>query len=164
MANWTAPPSSPAPRPAGFLARLWNGALVTLIYLLVGPPVGALVFLGLMASFISRADPDSGLAVFAFTAMFGVPLSYGVGGAPALIVGLGFALWQSLIGRTGWLAAAAVGVIAGLLIAGVNGGMGAELDTPDDLPLRPIFMLTCAAATLACWALTRNFVTAGPRR
>lgn len=163
MATWSAPPAPP-PRPAGFAARVWNATLVTLIYVLVGPPAGALVFLGLVAAWVGRTDPDGAFAMFAFTSLFGVPLSYAVGAAPAFFVGLGFALWQTLVGRAGWLAAAGVGVVAGLLIAGANGDLSAEIDAGADMPLRPIFMLTCAAATLACWACARSFVTAGPRR
>lgn len=153
-------PAAPS-RQYGFGAKLWSFFLVVMIFLVVGPPVGAVVFLGMLAAWISRSpDPGAIGPVFAFLTFYGVILSWFIGGLPAALTGLFFAFWQTFVGRARWTLAAAAGVLAGLLLWFAAGDVAREIGDPPTLPL---YLVTCFAATMASWLLARSFVTAGPR-
>ncbi len=145
----------------GFGAKLWNVIVILLIFLLVGPPVGAIVFLGMLAVWIGKSsDPGAVGSVFAFLTLYGILFSWFIGGLPALLTGLVFALWQTFVGRASWGMAALVGVGAGLMLVLVAGDMARDIGDP---PMLPLYLVTCFAATMVCWLLARSFVTAGGR-
>ncbi len=153
----SAPVSAPV-REFGFGAKLWNVVVVLLIFVLVGPPVGAIVFLAMLAVWIGKSsDPGAIGAVFAFMTLYGVIFSWFIGGLPAVLTGLFFAIWQTFIGRTGWTLAAVVGIVAGLALLVVAGDVAQDIGDP---PMIPLYLVTCFAATMACWLLARSFVTA----
>lgn len=156
--------SAPVPAPAreyGFGAKLWNFVVVVLIFLLVGPPVGAIVFLGMLAVWIAKsADPGAVGSVFAFLTLYGILFSWFIGGLPAFLTGLVFALWQTFVRRVSAGAAALVGIGAGLMLALVAGDIAREIGDP---PMLPLYLVTCFSATMACWLLARSFVTAEGR-
>ena len=86
-------------REYGFGAKLWNFLVVVLIFVLVGPPVGAIVFLGMLAVWIGKgSDPGAIGSVFAFLTLYGIIFSWFVGGLPAALTGLAFASWQTFAG------------------------------------------------------------------
>jgi hypothetical protein len=156
----SAPASSPV-REYGFGAKLWNAFVIVLIFFLVGPPVGAIVFLAMLAAWLVKgSDPGAIGSVFAFLTLYGVIFSWFIGGLPAILTGLFFAFWQTFIGRTRWTMAAAVGIVAGLFLLVAAGDIAQEIGDP---PMLPLYLVTCFAATMVCWALARSFVTAGGR-
>jgi hypothetical protein len=154
-------PASPPVREYGFGAKLWNAFVIVLIFFLVGPPVGAIVFLAMLAAWLVKgSDPGAIGSVFAFLTLYGVIFSWFIGGLPAILTGLFFAFWQTFIGRTRWTMAAAVGIVAGLFLLVAAGDIAQEIGDP---PMLPLYLVTCFAATMGCWALARSFVTAGGR-
>lgn len=153
-------PAAPS-REYGFGAKLWNFIVVVMIFLVVGPPVGAIVFLGMLAVWIFKSpDPGAIGPVFAFMTFYGVLLSWIIGGLPASLTGLFFAFWQTFVGRARWTLAGVAGVVAGLLLWLAAGDVARDIGDPPTLPL---YLVTCVAATMACWLLARSFVTAGGR-
>ncbi len=157
----SAPVSAPV-REYGFGAKLWNFFVVVLIFLLVGPPVGAIVFLGMLAVWIGKgSDPGAIGSVFAFLTLYGIIFSWFIGGLPAILTGLFFAIWQTFIGRTRWTLAAIAGIVAGLCLVAFAGDIARDIGDP---PMMPIYLVTCFAATMACWVLARSFVTASVER
>lgn len=154
-------PAAPPAREYGFGAKLWNFIIVVLIFLAIGPPVGAIVFLGMLAVWLTKtADPGAVGSVFAFLTIYGVIFSWFIGGLPAILMGLFFAIWQTFVGRTRWAFAGGAGIVAGLLLALAAGDIARDIGDP---PVIPIYLVTCFCATLACWLLARSFVTAGER-
>lgn len=158
----SAPPAQPT-REYGFGAKLWNFFVVVLIFVLVGPPVGALTFLGLLSLWIARdaSEPGSAGMIFAFMTLYGVWLSWFVGGGPAALTGLVFATWQTFVGRVSWAVAGLIGLCAGVGVWAVAGGT--YPGAPEDPPFLPLYLITCFVATMACWLLARSFVTARGR-
>lgn len=156
----SAPVSAPA-REYGFGAKLWNFFVVVLIFVLVGPPVGAIAFLAMLAVWLGKnSDPAAIGSVFAFLTLYGLIFSWFIGGLPALLTGLCFATWQTFIGRVRWALAAFGGIVAGLILVVVAGDIARDIGDP---PMLPLYLITCFAATMACWLLARSFVTAGGR-
>ncbi len=154
----SAPVSAPA-REYGFGAKLWNFCVVVLIFLLVGPPVGAVVFLAMVSIWVGKgSDPGAVASVFAFLTLYGIIFSWFIGGLPAVLTGLFFAIWQTFIGATRWTLAAVVGLVAGLSLVVVAGDLARDIGDP---PMQPLYLVTCFAATMACWLMARSFVTAG---
>lgn len=152
-------PAAPPSREYGLGAKLWNFFVVVLIFVLVGPPVGAIVFLGMLAVWIAKgSDPGAIGSVFAFLTLYGIIFSWFIGGLPAALTGLAFATWQTFAGPVRWTAAALVGLAAGLLVALAAGDIARDIGDP---PMLPLYLVTCLAATMACWLMARSFVTAG---
>ncbi|MFN3891605.1 MAG: hypothetical protein ACK4MV_14500 [Beijerinckiaceae bacterium] len=158
--------SAPLERPArayGFGAKMWNFILVVLIFLVVGPPVGALTFSGLLSVWLARSasEPGSAAMVFGFLSLYGVFFSWFIGAAPAALTGLVFAAWQTFVGRVQWALAGLIGLGAGIGV--YIGGGDLTSHAPGEPPLWPLYLLTCFVPTMACWLLARSFVTAGER-
>ncbi len=160
----SAPLDAPAPsagREYGFGAKLWNFFVVVLIFLLVGPPVGAVVFLAMLALWLGKSsDPGAVASVFAFLTLYGLLFSWFIGGLPAVLTGLVFAIWQTFIGRVRATLAAVAGVGAGLLVTLAAGDIARDIGDP---PMFPLYLVTCLAATMVCWLMARSFVTVGVR-
>lgn len=150
-----------AGRRHGVLARAWNAFMVVLIFVLVAPPVAAIAFVALTIVWVARFAPEAAGPYAGFASMFGIFLAYAVATGPAALVGAAFAVWQTFIGRIGWVGATLSGLAVGAVLA-----LGAtdELawDAPDAPPVFALWLLTSLAATLAAWAAARSFVTAGP--
>ena len=151
--------------PASFAKRLLRVFAVVLVFVLIGPPVGALILLLTIAAF-NMANPDlAGLSWVAMFALFyGVPVSYLFGALPAAIAGLLVGLWQSFVRRPSWLFALGVGLIVGL---GYLFGTG---HPPSDASAKefefweypPIFVLSCVGPTMLCWLIVRNWFQSEP--
>lgn len=150
---------APSARGYGFGAKLWNFVVIVLIFALVGPPVGALAFTALVSLWMARTatDPASAGLVFSFLSLYGVVFSWFIGGLHAALTGLVFATWQTFVGRAGWAFAGLVGLGAGFALAVAAGdGFAAE---PGEPPMLPLYLVTCFAPTVVCWAMARSFVT-----
>ena len=133
------------------------------VFVVFGPPVGALAVtlllaaLGLSSGLAAEGWLDQGrfaLGVVLLGLVFGLPISYLVGAAPAALVGLTTAAWDA---RTGSIslnvargAALALGVSAALRPASLISASEGERVAQVAIPLAHL-----AAAGL-CWLLART--------
>ena len=153
-----------APRPLDWRARPAGSDKALILFkviacfALLGPPLGALTFFALVSLSLGREIFDDlgvpAAAIGAFS-LFGLPLSYFLGGWPATLMGALVGFWQAFRGPVSWAGAAALGLACGAAIAGsgrwVVDGLGATRHA--DLAL---VLLTCLIPTLICWYVTRN--------
>lgn len=111
---------------------------IVAVFALLGPPFGALAFMLLLlgVSLVSGGQGDTGIArLIAGTLLLGVvfalPLSYLVGGLPALVLGLCAALWDAGNREISVRFCLCVGLVLGALavsrsasLSGASGGEG----------------------------------------
>ncbi len=97
---------------------------VLLVFVLVGPPLGA-VTVSLAGGLVAFAlGDDSGMAGLVFySGLLGIPLSWFVGGVQAAVAGLAFATFAAIARRPSIVA----GVVGGLA-AGLPYALGEELN------------------------------------
>ena len=112
--------ASPRPRMAARLLRL---IAIVLVFMAVGPPVGAMAFMLSVALVGMGMNADlAGLTwVGLFALIYAVPLSYLMGIGPAIAVGLLVGIRQAWFGAITWPFAIAIGLAAGagfLLLSG----------------------------------------------
>jgi hypothetical protein len=147
----------------GIGPRLLRVLGIVLVFVLIGPPLGAfLLFLTIGAMQLLGSDPKGLAWVALFAIIYAVPLSYLFGAIPAAAAGLMIGIWQVFVGRTTWLIAAGVGVIVGaaVLYSGDAGSFDAAPDEHDFRAYPPLMVLTCVAATVLCWLVVRNWYAA----
>lgn len=153
--------------------RLLSFAKTLLVFVLAGPPIGALAFMAAIAA-AGLASTDGATAMDAvwimlFAVIYALPLSYLIGVMPAAIVGAIIAGWQAWRGPVAWWMAAAVGLAAGLWLFSAGGG---PFPSPSDgQPERGwqvvhlvTMIATCLVPTMVCWMLTRRCREAAPPR
>jgi hypothetical protein len=146
-----------APAQPTILERVLRFALIVLVFALVGPPVGAVIFMLLVALVGFGWTPDASGSMFviaAFALIYAVPLSYVMGLAPAVLAGALVALWLAFFGRMGWLFALLTGLAVGVA-AELVFGQAAALREGDGVP--PMLGVTCGLATLICWLIVRRW-------
>lgn len=135
---------------------------VLAIFLIVGPPAGAVAFfvgMGLYA--VVQSGDAAGLAwVPLFGIIYGVPLSYLIGAIPAAIAGLILGVSAALSYRPGLLFATATGLAVGvgLVAAGGRPILATTMQNPADSVSSLPLLGTCVAATLVCWMLASAVV------
>jgi hypothetical protein len=133
---------------------------ILVIFVLVGPPVGAVIFLVTVGLIGMGHQADlSGLAwVGLFAIIYGVPFGYLIGAAPAAAAGLLVGIRQAFFGRTPWWLAIAIGVLVGI---GFQVATGQPVVPSDDsVGLREqgvVMAITCLCATLLCWGIVRHW-------
>lgn len=149
-----------APRAYGFFAKLINLIVVFAIHMVVAPVVAAFAFIALLLTWMSYAPSAHPPEIITVGLMLAFMISFAVALTPAAAMGAIFALWQTYVGRSSWLASATAGLVSGF---GVAATLNAYERAPDEKSLLPIFLLAGLAATLTSWALSRSFVTAGRR-
>ncbi len=130
---------------------------MVLVFLVLAPPIGGAVFISLIGSWLSQMGAHEEV----FTSFYGVsfvlflPLAYWFGSFPAILLGLGFGVWQALIGRISFVGAASIGLLAGMSVA-------ASLVLPYEFAQvrREFAVLTLSilVPTVICWFLMRNWV------
>ena len=148
------------PRP-GMTARLRRLIAIVLVFIVVGPPVGALAFMlsvGLVGMG-TKVDLAGLTWVGLFALIYAIPLSYLFGAGPAAAVGLLVGIRQAYFGAISWPFALAIGLAAAagfLLVSGqpVIPRSGDDAAQPVHVP---VIVATCLGATLACWAIVRNW-------
>ena len=144
--------ASPVPNTAARVRRL---IAIVLVFIVVGPPVGALAFflsVGLIGMGL-KADLAGLTWIGLFALIYAVPLSYMIGVGPAAAVGLLVGIRQAWFGAIRWPFALAIGLAAGvgfLLLSGqpVIPRFGGDTTQPVHVP---VMVTTCLSATLACW-------------
>ncbi len=152
-------------RSATVFKRVLQVLAIVVVFVLLGPPVGAVTLLVSIAV-AHMANPDlAGLAwVGIFALLYGVPLSYLFGVFPAAAAGLLIGGWQVLVGRTTWIVAVGVGFIVGLAFLYAVGrepidGAAKEFSFWEN---PAIFLLTCLVPTMLCWAIVRGWYRKRP--
>jgi len=144
-----------APTHVSRLARVFG---ITMIFVLLGPPVGAVAFMTSTALIgIVRGGDVSSLGWIAlFALIYAAPFSYFVGTIPAAAAGLLLGIRQAYFGRASWAYAVAVGLLVGF---GTLFLTGQQLSIDNDAPV-PIILATCLVPTLVCWLVVRGWFTA----
>ena len=138
-----------------------SSLLTLLVFALLGPPVGAIVFLVTAVGIGMPVGDASGLGwVAVFAMIYAAPLSYVFGILPALAAGIAIAWRARATGRAGWVFVIATGLVVGLAMAVVTGGAAsasARAAKPSAIPL----ILASLVATVVCAKLSG---VAGRRR
>jgi len=138
---------------------------VVACFAIIGPPLGALTFIGLLwASATLHQTAYHGQDMmhgFGMMAAMGLPMGYVIGGLPATITGAGFAVWQAFRGRVRFGFASGMGLACALGIAasGLWPMSNGAFPNRDEFAL---LLLTCLVPTLICWSITRNAAVAPP--
>lgn len=126
-----------------------------LLFMMVGPPIGGLVFMLLVAlAGMGKSTDLAGLAwVGLFALLYAVPFSYLIGFAPALAAGFLVGAKREATGQVGWKFAifSGVAVAAGYFVAA---GQTAALSN-DYAWERLIMAPTCIVSTIVCWGVDR---------
>jgi len=137
-------------------------AKVLAIFLILGPPAGAIAFfvgLGLHV-FLQSGDVAGLMWLPLFGIIYAVPLSYLIGAFPALVAGLVLSVAAASGYRPGILFSAVTGTAVGLGLA-YYGGRPISVTATEgnsDNATALILVGTCLAATLICWVLARAVV------
>lgn len=130
--------------------RLPSVVKTLLCFVLVGPPLGTLIFaatFALLAAGSLGQVSDAG-SLFMFLALYGVPVGYWIGLPSAAVAGAAIGLWQAYRGRLGLAGATAIGACVG---AGTVLIAKAQAQPIAALPL----LVASIASTLVCWRLIR---------
>lgn len=132
------------------------------VFLLMGPPVGALTFFAGMGVYGASQTGDIADIgwITLFGLIYGLPLGYLVGLAPAAAAGFVLGATAALHHVPGHLFSAATGFLVGLWL--VRAG-GSSLPLPgtgnasDSVPA-VLLIATCLAATVLCWPVARRTI------
>ncbi len=137
--------------------RLLRLLAIVLVFMLVGPPVGAMTFMLVTALVGMGSRPEAGplLIIAAFAMIYAVPVSFLFGAAPAAAAGVLVGGWLVFFGPMRWFAAVIAGLVVGLLMQLMTGQ--AMLAQTGDATLPPVLAIICAVATMACWAIVRGW-------
>jgi hypothetical protein len=151
------------PGPAARIGRL---IAVVLVFVLLAPPIGALIWVALLAGIglppeweVMEADRH---LVVGLGLIYAVPMSYYFGAAPAAAGGLVIGFWQSFVGRAGWPLALGTGLVVAIAVLD-RSGQGAFMATPDQSPFPEypaVVILACLIPILLCWGLVRSWYVA----
>jgi len=149
-------------------ARIGRLIAVVIVFVLIGPPVGALVLVVLVESLgqYGYGDVDgfdrSWLTLLDL--VLAVPVSYWYGTVPAAAAGLVIGIRQAFFGRATWPLPLATGFIVALVVLERSGQHPFAMPDDRSFPASAIVMLACLVATMACWGLVRSwYVAAAPR-
>jgi hypothetical protein len=148
---------------------------VLVVFLIMGPPVGALTFfvgVGINGVIETGNVADVALPTM-FGLIYGVPLCYSIGTTPTAISGLILGATAALNRAPGLLFAATVGIAVGIGMAFYAIGGSIELpsaETASGYIFSVSLFAACLVSTVICWivahsiigkpAATRNTITA----
>jgi hypothetical protein len=161
-ASGAIPPPLPAAMPTEptLGKRLSCLAAIVTIFVVFGPPVGALAFMLSIAVIGMGAKVDLvGLSwIGLFALIYAAPLSYFIGAGPAAAGGLVFGVRQAFFGPVIWPVAALIGVGLGIGFLVMSGQSLPSMLTDAEQPeYVPVMVVTCLAATMACWGIVRGW-------
>jgi len=133
-----------------------------MVFLIAGPPVGALAFflsIGLLG--MGRNVDLAGMVWLGlFAVIYALPLSYLFGALPAAVAGLAVAVRQDRAGPIGWRFSLLIGAAIGLGLQLVSSQpiIAPDATTTYGMPMgTAVMLLTCLVATLLCSRLARRF-------
>lgn len=143
---------SQARPPRSFWRGIGRALAVTLVFVAVGPPIGAITFFISVALIGMGRNVDlAGLGwIGLFALIYGVPMSYLIGSLTAAGTGAILGLGRAFLGWASWTPAVLTGLGIGILVS--TTAMHVDLT----------FVGVCLIPTLACWWLARRLVSAGP--
>lgn len=133
---------------------------IVMIFVVIGPPVGAMAFMLSTAVIAMGSKVDLvGLSwIGLFALIYAAPLSYFIGAGPAAVGGLVFGIRQAFFGPVKWFVAALIGVGLGIGFLVMSGHSLPSMLTDSEQPeYVPVMVVTCLAATMACWAIVRGW-------
>jgi hypothetical protein len=153
----------------GVGARIGQVLAIVLVFVLIGPPVGTMVFMMLITLIGLHYQVDlQGLSWIAlFSLIYALPIGYMIGIAPAAASGLAIGIRQAFYGRVAWWLALAVGIIVGVGFQVLTGQPLVPAEGASGMREQgAVMVLTCLCATMVCWALVRGWhvVPAGARK
>jgi hypothetical protein len=145
--------------------RITGGAigrflLIVLIFVLLGPPVGAVTFVGMLTLGFAAdtGNPEGAMWVGIFLLIYGLFLSWFIGFVPALIAGALVGVRQAFFGPVPFWMAGLIGLVVGL---GAHAGSGDVL-VPWNDGSYALFVPLCLVPTLACWLAAKLVGSASP--
>jgi hypothetical protein len=149
-------------------ARIGRLIAIVLVFVLLAPLFGALIWVALVAGIglppdWDGADPDRHWLTL-LGLIYAVPMSYYFGAGPAAGAGLLIGITQSFIGRVGWPLALGTGLVVAIVVL-ERSGQDPLAASPDQNPFPEypaVMILSCLIPTLLCWALVRNWYFAAP--
>jgi hypothetical protein len=151
------------PGPAARIGRL---IAIVLVFVLLAPPIGALIWVALLVGIglppewqVTEADRHWATAL---GLIYAVPMSYYFGAAPAAAGGLVIGFWQSFVGRAGWPLALGTALVVAIAVLD-RSGQGLLLATPGEGPFPEypaVAILACLIPILLCWGLVRSWYVA----
>ncbi len=150
----------------GLAARIGRLIAVVLVFLLLAPPIGALIWVALLVGIglppeWEATEVDRHWATV-LGLIYAVPMSYYFGAAPAAVGGLVIGFWQSFVGRAGWPLALGTGLLVAIAVLD-RSGQRAFVATPDQSPFpeySAVVILACLIPILLCWGLVRGWYVA----
>lgn len=147
----------------GVLAKLFNLVIVFTIHVVVAPVAAAVGFVGLLLAWASHAQLAHPPEILAVGAVLAVGFSFAAALAPAALMGVACALWQTFVGRVSALGTACGGLVLG---AATWAAVADELGLVDGggSPVFALCLLTGLVAALCAWLPARSFVTAADAR
>jgi hypothetical protein len=141
-------------------SRFLRALAVFIVFVLVGPPVGALIFfltialLGMGQNFELAGLGWIGL----FALIYGVPFSYLIGIGPAAVAGLAIGIRDAFFRKATWAFAILTGLGVGVGLVVMSGQQlipptvsGNEYPTSN-----PVLLVTCFLSTIFCWFIVRQ--------
>jgi hypothetical protein len=158
--------SAALPARPGPVARIGRIIAIMLVFVLLAPPLGALIWVALLVGIGLPPEWDATEVdrhwVTALGLIYAVPMSYYFGAAPAAAGGLVIGFWQSFVGRAGWPLALGTGLVVAIAVLD-RSGQGAFMATPDQNPFPEypaMVILACLVPVLLCWGLVRGWYVA----
>lgn len=135
---------------------------IVAVFVALGPPVGALAVmlllaaLGLGSGLAADGWLDQGrfaVGVMLLGLVFGLPISYIVGGVPAALVGLAIAAWDARTGSISLYVALGTALVLGVLAASRASGLVSASE--GERAAQIAILLAHLAAAGLCWFLAR---------
>jgi hypothetical protein len=146
-------------------ARIGRLLAVVIVFVVIGPPLGALVLVALVEGLGQRyqeLDSSDRNFVTLIDLIVAVPVSYWYGTMPALAAALVIGVRQAFFGRATWPMVLATGLVASLIVLDRSGALPFAARPQDGAfpSSASIVILACMIATMACWGLVRHWCVA----
>ena len=149
-------------------ARIWRLIAIVLVFVVLAPLIGALIWVALVAGIglspdFDGSDPDRHWVTL-LGLIYAVPMSYYFGTAPAAAAGLVIGTTQAFFGRAGWPLALGTALVVAVAVLQRSGQLPL-LAAPDQSPFPEypaIMVLACLVPVMLCWVLVRGWYFPSP--
>lgn len=135
---------------------------IVAVFLVIGPPVGALAVTLLLAALGLGSGQGAGgwadqgrlvVGAILLGLVFGIPISYIVGAVPAAMIGLATAAWDARKGRVPFHVPLGAALVLGVLAAGRLNHL--VLSAGGERAAQVAVLLAHLAAACLCWLMAR---------